>query len=79
MPGDKTYISQITIQLPNTSESTVYLKDAELEEAVNNLGASDVGAVASDQGSGNAGKFLVVNSNGTVVPMTMSAWQGGSY
>lgn len=41
--------------------------------------ASDVGAVASNQGSGNAGKFMVVGSDGVVVPVTMQTWQGGSY
>ena len=43
------------------------------------LSASDVGAVASSQGSGNAGAFLVVNSSGVVEPVQMSAWQGGTY
>lgn len=43
------------------------------------LDSSDVGAVASDQGSGNAGKFLVVNSSGIVEPVAMTAWAGGSY
>ena len=32
-----------------------------------------------DQGVENAGKFLVVNSQGNVEPVTMQAWQGGSY
>lgn len=41
--------------------------------------AADVGAVAADQGSGNAGKFLVVGSDGIVAPVTMQTWQGGSY
>ncbi len=40
---------------------------------------SDVNAVASNQGTGNAGKFLVVNSSGIVEPVEMTAWQGGSY
>ena len=43
------------------------------------LDASDVGAVASNQGSGNAGAFLVVNSSGIVEPVEMTAWQGGTY
>lgn len=43
------------------------------------LDASDVGAVASNQGSANAGKFLIIGSDGTVTPITMSAWQGGNY
>lgn len=41
--------------------------------------ASDVGAVAANQGSGNAGKFLIVGNDGTVAPVTMAAWSGGSY
>ncbi len=41
--------------------------------------AADVGAVAANQGSGNAGKFLIVGNDGIVVPMTMAVWQGGSY
>ena len=31
------------------------------------------------QGSGNAGKFLVVGNDGNVEAVTMSAWQGGNY
>lgn len=41
--------------------------------------ASDIGAVVANQGSGNAGKFLVVGSDGTVTPTAMSVWQGGNY
>jgi len=41
--------------------------------------ASEVGAIASNQGAGNAGKFMVVGSDGVVVPVTMATWQGGSY
>lgn len=32
-----------------------------------------------DQGSENAGKFLVVGNDGIVAPITMAEWQGGSY
>ena len=32
-----------------------------------------------DQGLVNAGKFLVVGSDGAVTPTAMSAWQGGNY
>ena len=41
--------------------------------------AADVGAVAAAQGSGNAGKFLVVGSDGKVTAVTMAQWQGGNY
>ena len=37
------------------------------------------GKVSINQGAGNAGKFLVVNSSGNVEPVSMTAWQGGSY
>ena len=40
---------------------------------------ADIGAIAADQGAANAGKFLVVGNDGAVVPVTMAAWQGGSY
>ncbi len=32
-----------------------------------------------NMGSGNAGKFLVVGSDGNITAVSMSAWQGGSY
>ena len=35
--------------------------------------------IASNQGAANAGKFMVVGSNGIVTPVAMSEWQGGSY
>ena len=41
--------------------------------------ASDVGAIASNQGVGNVGKFMVVDSNGDVVPTEMQTWQGGNF
>lgn len=31
------------------------------------------------QGAANAGKFMVVGSDGNIIAVTMSAWQGGSY
>lgn len=33
----------------------------------------------ANQGSGNAGKFMVVNSSGIIEPVAMASWQGGSY
>lgn len=32
-----------------------------------------------NQGSGNAGKFLVVGNDGNIVPVTMTQWNGGNY
>ena len=37
------------------------------------------GKVNVAQGVGNAGKFLVVGSDGNVAPVTMTAWSGGNY
>lgn len=36
-------------------------------------------AVQKSQGVANAGKFLVVGSDGNVAAVTMAEWQGGSY
>lgn len=35
--------------------------------------------IVADQGIANAGKFLIVGSDGIVVPTTLTSWQGGSY
>lgn len=32
-----------------------------------------------NQGSGNAGKFLVVGNDGNITPVTMTQWNGGNY
>lgn len=37
------------------------------------------GKVSVEQGKANAGKFLIVGSDGNVAPVAMTAWQGGSY
>lgn len=37
------------------------------------------GKVSVSQGTANAGKFLIVGSDGNVSPVAMTAWQGGSY
>lgn len=39
----------------------------------------DTNVVALNQGTSNAGKFLIVNSSGNVEAMEMSVWQGGDY
>lgn len=41
--------------------------------------AADVGAVAANQGSENAGKFLTVANDGSVQPTAVSTWQAGDY
>lgn len=37
------------------------------------------GKLDTNQGAANAGKFMVVGSDGNVAPVTMTAWQGGTY
>lgn len=39
----------------------------------------DAGKLAANQGAANAGKFMVVGSDGAVIPVTMQVWQGGNY
>lgn len=43
------------------------------------ISAADVGAISENIGISEAGKFLVVDSNGYVTTMTLSTWQGGNY
>ena len=40
---------------------------------------TDTSRLAANQGTANAGKFMVVGSDGVVAPVAMSEWQGGSY
>ena len=39
----------------------------------------DADKLSINQGAANAGKFLVVGSDGNITAVTMSAWQGGNY
>ncbi len=41
--------------------------------------AAEVGAVDKQQGTANAGKFLVVGTDGNVAMRTLTEWSGGSY
>lgn len=40
---------------------------------------TDTSRLAANQGTANAGKFMVVGSDGVVTPVTMQTWQGGNY
>ena len=59
--------------------------DAELSETSENpvqnkaITEALTGKVSVSQGTENAGKFLIVGSDGNVAPVAMTAWQGGSY
>lgn len=48
-------------------------------EKLNNIESGISNSFVANQGSSNAGKFLVVGNDGVVVPVTISVWQGGSY
>ena len=41
--------------------------------------AADVGAVSANQGSENAGKFLVVGNTGEIETVALATWHGGSF
>lgn len=58
------------IKLPNGTE--LNLKDASARTDV-------AKKLNTNQGTSNAGKFMVVNSSGNIVPVAMEVWQGGSY
>ena len=40
---------------------------------------TNIGALGVNQGTANAGKFIVVGSDGNITAVTMQTWQGGSY
>lgn len=44
-----------------------------------NMERIDVGVVLKNQGGANAGKFLIVDSNGIVTPTTVPFANGGTY
>ena len=48
-------------------------------EAISQNSEAIIEKLGKNQGIANAGKFLVVGSDGVVVPVAMSAWQGGSF
>lgn len=52
--------------------TTYNIKDATARSDVANK-------LNTNQGVENAGKFMVVNSQGNIEPVSMTAWQGGSY
>ena len=75
----ETFDVTVDSELSATSENPVQNKAiaAALE---NKADASALnGKVSVAQGTANAGKFLIVGSDGNVSPVAMTAWQGGSY
>ena len=66
VPSQEIYDQMVTQGLVNQNE--LYL-----------IGGTMSGYVPTAQGVANAGKFLVVGSDGNVTLVTLAAWQGGSY
>lgn len=58
--------------IASLGESTQYARADHVHPA-------DTSRLAANQGMANAGKFMVVGSDGVVAPVAMSEWQGGSY
>lgn len=69
----------VDAELSTSSENPVQNKA--IAEALENKANSSAlnGKVSVAQGTANAGKFLIVGSDGNVAPVAMTAWQGGSY
>ena len=63
-------VTDVDSELSSTSENPVQNK------AIN---AAITGKLDKSQGAANAGKFMVVGSDGNITAVTMTAWQGGSY
>lgn len=62
----------ITVDSALSTTSTNPVQNKEIAAAL-------TGKVSVSQGAENAGKFLIVGSDGNITPVAMSAWQGGSY
>ena len=81
--------SHRSIPIPSPAQSTVY--DRPRMDGTSSAGSSakyaradhvhpkDTSKLDLDQGTANAGKFLVVGSDGNIAPVAMAAWEGGSY
>lgn len=68
-PGDG---ASITIDSALSDSSTNPVQNKVVKAALD-------GKVASNQGAANAGKFMVVGTDGNITAVTMTAWQGGTY
>lgn len=64
--------SSVTVDAALSATSENPVQNKAIASALN-------GKVSVAQGTANAGKFLVVGSDGNVAPVAMTAWQGGSY
>jgi len=75
----------IAAKLSGSGSGGTVTVDAALSETSENpvqnkvIAEALTGKVSVSQGTANAGKFLIVGSDGMVAPVAMTAWQGGSY
>lgn len=76
----------VTITVPSAASSgtpamdgTASLGSSAQYARADHVHPVDTSRLAANQGSANAGKFMVVGSDGVVAPVAMSEWQGGSY
>lgn len=65
--------------LSDTSENPVQNKVITAALGLKANASSLANKLDKDQGSDNAGKFLLVGNDGKITLVTMQAWQGGSY
>ena len=65
-----------SFQTQSITDAGGYFTTDTVEGALQEIGAS---TLANAQGVANAGKFLVVGSDGNITAVTMTAWTGGSY
>ena len=84
------YASRQTCTLPKGTDYVIVVgrspEDTSIEADPEVFGAaitirnnSGSGKLDKAQGAANAGKFLVVGSDGNITTVSMTAWQGGSY
>ena len=76
----------VTITVPSAASSGTPAMDGTASRGssaayarADHVHPTDTSRLAANQGTANAGKFMVVGSDGVVTPVTMQTWQGGSY
>lgn len=75
----ETYVQQQIDAIPSVTVDSALSATSENPVQNKAISAALTGKVSVSQGAANAGKFMIVGSDGNVAPVAMSAWQGGSY
>ena len=70
------YTSQYNLKKP---DGTDYYSVSDQNENMDKIDAALTAKMDTNQGSGNSGKFMVVNSEGNVVPTTVPFANGASF